>query len=193
MKIGLEIPFSQNLPKGRKVAMVFDNAKYHSRLVERSPTINMRKDQMIAFIKKHDISIPEPVPVKAVLLERICQARIQKENVTDKIAKEAGFVVLPLPPCHCVLNPIEMVWGQMKYHARHLNIFTGQPGKIIELIMKIFAEKISVKNWRNYVLHVKKKEGRFKKMDNMVDDIKECRFQVEPFESSDDDIEELSD
>ena len=60
-----------NLPKGRKLAIVFDNAKYHSRLVERSPTMNTRKDQMIAFMKKHDITIP--VPVKAVLLERLRQ------------------------------------------------------------------------------------------------------------------------
>ena len=30
-------------------------------------------------------------------------------------------------------------------------------------------------------------------MDNMVDNITECRFQVKPLESSDDDIEELSD
>ena len=145
-----------NLPKGRKVSIVFDNAKYHSRLMERSPfMMNTRKDKMIAFMKKHDISIPEHVPVKAVLLERIRQAGIQKECVIDKMSKEAGFVVLRLPPYHCVLNPIEMVWGQMKYHVRHLNIFTGQSGKLImELIKKAFAEKIYVENWRNYVQHV---------------------------------------
>ena len=34
-----------NLPKGRKVAIVFDNIKYHSRFVERSPAMNTRKDQ----------------------------------------------------------------------------------------------------------------------------------------------------
>ena len=70
--------FLPNLTKGRKVAMMFDNAKYHSRLVETSPTMNTRKDQMIAFMKKHDIGIPEPVPMKAVLLERICQPGIRK-------------------------------------------------------------------------------------------------------------------
>ena len=108
---------------------------------------------MIAFMKKHDISITEPVPVKAVLLERICQASIQKEYVIDKMAKEAGFVFLRLPPYYCVLNPIA-------------------------LIRKVFAEKIPVKNWRNYVQHVIKEEGRFKEMDNIVDDITGCRFQV---------------
>ena len=30
-----------NLPKDRKVAIVMDNAKYHSRLIEESPTMNM--------------------------------------------------------------------------------------------------------------------------------------------------------
>ena len=33
----------KNLPQDRKVLMVMDNAKYHSRLSEKTPTINMKK------------------------------------------------------------------------------------------------------------------------------------------------------
>ena len=33
----------KNLPQGKKVLIVIDNAKYHSRLSEKKPTMNMKK------------------------------------------------------------------------------------------------------------------------------------------------------
>ena len=35
-----------NLLKGKKV-VVFDNAKYHNRYVEKAPTMNMKKNDMM--------------------------------------------------------------------------------------------------------------------------------------------------
>ena len=45
--------FTPDLPKERKVVIVMDNAKYHSRLVEK-----------ISYLIKHLIEIPLPLPVK---------------------------------------------------------------------------------------------------------------------------------
>ena len=33
-----------NLPKGKKVVIVLDNAKYQSRFVEKIPTVNIKKN-----------------------------------------------------------------------------------------------------------------------------------------------------
>lgn len=33
---------------------------------------------------------------------------------TDTYAREKNIEVLRLPPYHCKLNPIEMIWGQVK-------------------------------------------------------------------------------
>ena len=39
-----------NLPKDRKVVIVMNDAKYHSGLLEKSPTINVRKNDTISNV-----------------------------------------------------------------------------------------------------------------------------------------------
>ena len=50
--------FTPDLPKERKVVIVMDNAKYHSRLVEK-----------ISYLIKHRIEKPLPFLVKSLLLQ----------------------------------------------------------------------------------------------------------------------------
>ena len=100
-----------NVPKEKKVVIVLDNSKYHNRYVEKTPTMNMEKNDTIAFMINHGIEIPNPLPTKPVLLQKIRQANISKQFVIDIMAKEAGLSVLHLPPYYCVLNPIKIVWN----------------------------------------------------------------------------------
>ena len=66
-----ENTLTANLPKERKVVVVMDSAKYHCRLVEKAPTMNKKKGETIAVISKPDIEIPNQIPTKSVLLEKI--------------------------------------------------------------------------------------------------------------------------
>ena len=66
-----ENTLTANLPKERKVVVVMDSAKYHCRLIEKPPTINMKKGEMIAVISKPDIEIQNPIPTKSMLLGKI--------------------------------------------------------------------------------------------------------------------------
>ena len=85
------------------------------------------------------------------------------------MATASGYSVLGLPPYHCVFNPIEMVWNQLKHHARHLNIFTSQPAKVVELLRNVCNQKIFKEHWENYVGHVIKQEKEFWEMDFIID------------------------
>ena len=105
-----------NLSKGKKVVIDLDNTKHHSRYVEKTPTMNMKKNDMIAIMINHGIEIPNPLPTKPVLLQKIRQANIFIQFVIDIMAKEARFSVLRLPPYH--LNPIEMVWSPFKVQMK---------------------------------------------------------------------------
>ena len=98
-----------NLPKDRKTLIALDNGKYHRRLMEKTPSMKMRKNGMIEFMKKHNIVRAEPTTTKAVLLSLIREANVPKQYIVDNIAKTSGCSVLRLPPYHCLLNPIEMV------------------------------------------------------------------------------------
>ena len=44
------------------------NAKYHSRLIEKTLSMSMKKDNMIKFFVKYDIDIPSSITIKPVLL-----------------------------------------------------------------------------------------------------------------------------
>ena len=54
--------------------------------------------------------------LKAELFEliRMHTSNQPKQCVCDEWAKEMGHEVLRLPPYHCELNPIELIWGIMK-------------------------------------------------------------------------------
>ena len=132
-----ENTLTANLPKERKVVVLMDNAKYQCRFIEGRPTImNIKKDEMIAFISKHDIEIPNPIPTNSVLLEKILIIfkNIEKQHAIDSMAEKAGYSVLRLPLYHYILNPIEMAWNQLKYHVRNLNVYTSNPSKVVNLI-----------------------------------------------------------
>ena len=66
-------------------------------------------------LKAHNIPVPNPVPRNAVLSQKVKEANIAKRCVIDEIARACGHEVLRLPPYHCTLNPIELVWAQLKH------------------------------------------------------------------------------
>ena len=67
----LENTLTANIPKEKKVVVVMENAEYRCRLIEKAPTMNMKKNEIIAFMSKHHLELPNPVPTKSVLLENI--------------------------------------------------------------------------------------------------------------------------
>ena len=85
-----------------------DNAKHYSRLVKKSPTMNMIKNDMISYMIKHHVEIPLPLHCykKPVLFQKICEANIPKKYVVDEMALDAGYSALKLPPYHCVMFDI---------------------------------------------------------------------------------------
>ena len=72
---------------------------------------------------------PEPQPTKPVLLELTKMANIQKKFAIDSIAFENRHLVLRLPPYHCCLNAIELVWHQLKSKVRRQNVYADQSAR----------------------------------------------------------------
>jgi transposase len=63
--------------------------------------------------------------IKVELLEIIKKEKNNYEKkIVNKLAAEYGVTILRLPPYHCELNLIELVWAQVKGHvARHNESF----------------------------------------------------------------------
>ena len=79
-----EKTLQKNLPQDRNVLIVTDKAKYHSRIFQETPTMNMIKNDMILFMTKHHNEISSSLPVKPVLLEETREANIPKKYVVAR-------------------------------------------------------------------------------------------------------------
>ena len=76
---------------------------------------------------------------------------VPNQYIVDNIAKTLGCSVLQLPPYHCMLNPIEMVWSHIKQHCRRQAIHTNKPSKVLDLIHAVYSTKTSPKNWESII------------------------------------------
>lgn len=156
------------LPNLRENAViVLDNAPYHSRKLNKPPTANNRKAEIQQWLINQNIPYEDDM-VKAELLALV------KENVTglakyavDEIIEASNRKVLRLPPYHCELNPIELIWAQIKgYVARHNVSFK------LEDVKQLFQQGVNsilCENWKNAIKHVVDVENKMWELDNLID------------------------
>jgi hypothetical protein len=104
--------------------------------------------------------------------------------------KRKGHEVLRLPPYHCELNPIELIWGDLKgFVGLGNSTFKGEDVKA--LIKKGFAQIDSAK-WLHACEHVKNSiEQKFWKSDAIQEEIEKIIINLDS--DSDSDSDEMSD
>lgn len=94
--------------------IVMDNAKYHKALPESTPKQGSRRAKMISAMKEYGLDIPDNA-TKAILW-KILSKHIEV-NVIPVIVEKArakGHDVVFTPPYHSDLQPIELVWANVK-------------------------------------------------------------------------------
>ena len=142
-----------------------DNASYHGRVVPgtAAPTTNSTKEDMKKWLLEKEIPFSDSM-YKAELYDIIKKNKPEKKTyVVDEMLAEYGHLVLRLPPYHCTLNPIELVWGIMKNDvARRNNTF-----KLADMnkLASDALEKISGDTVKNCFRHVKEVEDKYWKDD----------------------------
>lgn len=86
----------------------------------------------------------------------------------DELAAAKQILVLRLPPYHCELNPIELIWAQLKG-------FVGRNNKTfklddVEKMVKDGVNRIGAESWKKCVEHVIKREDEMMRLDGIIDD-----------------------
>jgi hypothetical protein len=76
----------------------------------------------------------------------------------DYMAKTMGHSVLHLPPYLCELNPIELLWAQIKHNVSVNN--TQFKTNLMDKLIHEGFDRVTVENWRNYAQHVKEIEAK---------------------------------
>nr|XP_023012847.1 uncharacterized protein LOC111502901 [Leptinotarsa decemlineata] len=108
------------LPQGSVIVM--NNAS--SRRVDKLPTSCWKKADITEWLQMKTIPF-ESTMSKAELLNLAKRHKSKfVRYVTDEMAKTKGMSVLRLPPYHCELKTIELVWAQGKgFIARNNKTF----------------------------------------------------------------------
>lgn len=156
-----------NVPEGTVIVM--DNASYHSRRQDKIPTSKNTKKEIQEWLESKNITF-EVDSLKRDLLELVNFHRTKYISYrVDIMAERKNCQVLRLPPYHCELNPIELVWAQVKHYVA-MNNTRFQKNEMAALIREGY-EKVTTENWQNYVEHVKKIEEGMWKADELQDDL----------------------
>lgn len=180
--------FGGILPKLKPNAVVvMDNAPYHSRKIETIPKMSWTKARIQEWLTTKNISF-EPNMVKATLIDIVKQQNHTEKYAVDEMAAQKGIRLLRLPPYHCELNPIELVWAQVKGHVANNN----KTYKMQE-VKTLFQEginKVTPAKWSDCVSHTIKEEDKMCHLDHIIDEVTD-RFVISVTESdSDSDSEE---
>ncbi|XP_050295356.1 uncharacterized protein LOC126735393 [Anthonomus grandis grandis] len=165
--------------------IVIDNAPYHSRRVEKLPTSAWQKADIIDWIKSKDIQFDENL-LKVQLLDIV---RVHKDRyikyVVDEMAHKCGVTLLRLPPYHCELNPIELIWAQIKGEVARKN--TTFKLNDVKLLLSEAINGVTADDWKKCIGHVIKEEQKMWDLDTQAEVMVEPLIITPGFESSDSD------
>lgn len=139
-----------NLPANSVI--VIDNASYHSRKQEKIPTTASKKQEIFNWLSEKGIPLEEGLLKRDLLQILSIHKDHYNKYLLDETAAQMGHTILRLPPYHCTLNPIEMVWAQVKNYIKHNN--TSFKTKEIPILIEEGYKNVSVQNWQNYIKHV---------------------------------------
>lgn len=175
---------NQLLPNLKKdTGIVMDNASYHGRKVEQVPTDKNRKEGIQIWFNEKGVSF-EADMLKIELLTEVAKIKhLYQDHVVYKMAQEKGFTVIRIPPYHCELNPIELVWSQVKRHVA-MNNLNYKLNEMPALIDNAFTS-VSTVQWSNYCRHVEDIEGEMWTMDALQDDVEPLIIQLSGSSGSD--------
>ena len=124
------------------------------------------KADIQAWLTKHNILFDKKL-LRPALLALAKANKPEPQYIIDDIAKEKGHIILRLPPYHPDLNPIELVWAQLRKIVSSRN-FTNKLNDVLEITKAAFTE-ISVQNWENYCKHVINVEEEYTRKDIVID------------------------
>ncbi|XP_072400288.1 uncharacterized protein [Diabrotica undecimpunctata] len=166
---GFESWFEKTLPKlEANSVIVMDNASYHSRKSEKIPTTSSRKADIQEWLHLKSIPFDDSL-LKVQLLALVNQHKKQYDKyIIDEMAKSQNKIVLRLPPYHCELNPIELIWADIKNYVAAKNTtfkFADMKNLYDEALSTITPQK-----WKKCVQHVTQKvEPKMWELDNLVE------------------------
>jgi hypothetical protein len=179
---------SQASPHGCGV-LVLDRAPYHRRITDETKraTKSMKKSELIAHLlrHKHPLDAYTEEGLRALtrdVLFTLCEERQPRPRFkVEELAEVYGIKILFLPVAHPELNPIELMWAQMKQQVRKYNV-TFKTEDVVALARSTRL-RLNADSWKGAEAHCIKYEDLY--MQNEMDEhIELMETQLEVLEES---------
>lgn len=146
-----------------------DNAPYHSRRQEKIPSANWKKADIQQWLRGKNVNF-ENTDIKLDLMNKVRSVKEKfKIYAVDELAKKSGIELLRLPPYHCELNPIELVWADVKGHVARNN--TTFKFENVKNLLKEAIDRVTPLRWQKSIEHTIKEEEKFYKIDFTIDEV----------------------
>ncbi|BES92426.1 Hypothetical protein NTJ_05237 [Nesidiocoris tenuis] len=161
----LKEEFLPNIPSHSVV--VLSNGAYHNLQTNRKPSAAYLKEDIVTWLRDNDILFEE-YESKAQLLCRVKNAQVTKTYQVDEIINEAGHDAIHLPPNHPDLNPIEMVWSDLKGQLARTSVGTAPDAK--EQHIRLLFDAYTAEKWKKVCERVKESELKYMANGHLMDD-----------------------
>ncbi|KAF8354672.1 hypothetical protein PRIPAC_96295 [Pristionchus pacificus] len=135
-----------------------DNAKYHSRVRDKMPCQNDRKEVMAKWFKDHNMQCLDSWKKKEMIgaLKQL-DRRDYNVYIVDEMAKKYGITLVRTPPYMAEYAPIEYGWSSMKKAMADV-IDTTDDGGVIRTKLIDWMNNFSAKTSSQYMEKCKRVE-----------------------------------
>ncbi|XP_049865311.1 uncharacterized protein LOC126378115 [Pectinophora gossypiella] len=155
--------------------IVLDNASYHSTRINKPPNSNDRKETLKKWLEDNGIEYPVDA-LKAELVSLVKRNKGEPVFEIDQLLEEHGHTVVRLPPYHCDLNAIEMIWSLAKRQVASKNVNISAK-ELLPIINECFRT-ITAEHWRKECDHVIHVEQKYWEQDRLMEDMQEFIINV---------------
>lgn len=160
----------ENIAKklGENAVVVLDDAPYHSRKTEKTPTNTWTKSSIQKWLIRRDIEFTDG-DVKAELLDKVDKLHVDKHTYAlDEIANKHKVEVLRIPPFHYHLNPMFSVLSEITERVKKNRFPTLDKAYYC---LKRCIDKFPAQKWAHYVERAIEEESYFYKIDDIIDNL----------------------
>lgn len=152
-----------NIPPNSVI--VYDNALTHSRQINKLPNQSTKNCDIKNWLSENSVQFDDKMK-KRELLNIVKMCGIKSSYAVDNIIKNSGHIPLRLPPYHCQLNPIELIWAKLKTGIAKRNLNRNK--EEFERLLSSSFPKIKSQYWQKCIRHVTKIEANYLISDKII-------------------------
>lgn len=152
-----------------RTVVVIDHAAYTNIQTEKIPTLDCNAEQMKQWLRSKNISFNEDMlrPELHQIIKRHAPKYRKQKGIIEQMLTERGHSVLRLPPDHPDLNPIDLMWADVKQFVADRNT-TFRLDDVRMLCQQRLSE-VGSEVWMMRCNHVRSVEQQYLESEGIVD------------------------